>query len=513
MKEKKKFKTMIGLICLIFLLATFCFSSIQSAVFAVSEVTCEFRNGTLNNGSVDYTISGQTIAIELATKDSGIFTKVNITNLQQSIDLNSASYYLKVTDTNNADLVNNGTIINNIPGDGYIMLDANMFNNGQGMFELSAKQQQPGPVGAIKFDFTINGESFTNISVGNQVVVSNSFNMDTINEFYITKIIDGDKTYNYAPNEYSYKMIDNQGRTIFELNYNKVSDNYSNIRIESHSENILDKDIAEGKSKEDYLGFYITNISFVKEAFRGVEVSTAVMPDNYDFTAWNGADLSSSTQSNPGKVSAYYDENIINFSSIVSSKIKNISLVTGSLIPSSAVKINNETGKVTILSNYYNEIPLKIELEDGTIGYITVNRIGIFIGDVNAGVDTFYHGAFAIVGKNLNVDTDKNRIAAVFYHEDTTTYQDYDLIVNITYKDGTTETKIAKGVGDVHNSSGNIVGSDYILWSGNKESEPSKVSVTAVKKGATSSNSVTFSGATFGSGAGVEWKSRQGGNV
>lgn len=387
---------------------------------------------------------------------------------------------------------------------------------------VSGQTQEPNtpPAGeaptveTTKFDFKINGESFTNVSIGDQVVVSNNFNMDTINEFYITKIaIDGGKTYNYAPNEYSYEMLDNQGRTIFELNYTKVSDNYSNIRIESHSGDILDKDIAEGKSKEDYFGFYITNMSFVKEAFRGVEVSTAVMPDNYDFTAWNGTDLSSSTQSNPGKVSAYYGENTINFSSIVSSKIKKISLVTGSLIPSSAVEINNETGKVTILSNYYNEIPLKIELEDGTIGYITVNRIGIFISDVNAGNDTLYHGAFAPVSGNLNVDKDKNRIAAVFYHEDTTTYQDYDLIVNITYKDGNTETKIAKGVGDVHNSTGNIVGSDYILWAGNKESEPAKVSVTAVKKGATSSNSTTFSGATFGSGSGVEWKSRQGGNV
>ena len=104
-------------------------------------------------------------------------------------------------------------------------------------------------------------------------------------------------------------------------------------------------------------------------------------------------------------------------------------------------------------------------------------------------------------------------IVAVFYHEDTKTYNDYDLIVNMVFKDGSTKTAIAKGVGDVANSNGNddannngnIVGSDYILWaSDNIEDEPVEVYVTAVSKNALN-NSNTFGGATFGSGAGVKW--------
>lgn len=46
----------------------------------------------------------------------------------------------------------------------------------------------------------------------------------------------------------------------------------------------------------------------------------------------------------------------------------------------------------------------------------------------------------------MNVDTDKARVVAVFYHEDTKTYNDYDLIVNMVFKDGSTKTAIAKGV-------------------------------------------------------------------
>lgn len=371
-------------------------------------------------------------------------------------------------------------------------------------------------VEAMKFDFTINGESFTNVTIGDTLTVSNDFNMNSLDEFYVTKIaIEHDnpadnELYEYAVGEYSLELKDSEGRTIFDSHLTKSSDNYALLRVEAHSEDILEDDIADGKTLEDYFGFYITNMSFIKEAFKGVEVSTGVMPDNYDFTLWNGADLSGTTKSNPGKVTAYYGEDTISFSSTVSSDVSEISLVSDSGIPSSAVSINNTTGEITILSNYYNEIPLQIKLEDGTIGYITVNRIGIFISDVNAGNNTLYHGAFAMVSGNLNVHTDKYRIAAVFYHEDTTTYEDYDLIVNVTYDNGSTETTIAQGVGDVHNGSGNIIGSDYILWKGNSN-QPKKISVTAVRKDALSSSN-TFGGATFGSGAGVEWENLRGGN-
>lgn len=356
----------------------------------------------------------------------------------------------------------------------------------------------------IKIDFRLNGVDFIDWEGGN-ITVPDDFNMDKITEFYIKKIVvigeNKTDTYNYNDNEYSYSMLDNQGRTILETNFEKISDNHANLRVQSHSNDIQDKDKVEGRI---YYDFFITGISLIKSNFKGVEAFTSVMPDNYDFTEWNGVDLSETTKVNPGKVTSYYGDNTIGFDSNVASDIKKISLVSNSGVPSNAVSIDNTNKKVKVLSNYYNEIPLEIELEDGTKGYVTVDRIGIFVDRLNAGNKVFYHGASADVGENMNVDTDKNRIVAVFYHEDTKTYNDYDLIVNMVFKDGSTKTTIAKGVGDVANSNGNIVGSDYILWASDTEEEPVEVYVTAVSKNALKSSN-TFGGATFGSGSGVKW--------
>ena len=353
----------------------------------------------------------------------------------------------------------------------------------------------------FKYDFRLNGVDFTDVEGGN-ITVPDNFNMNEITEFYIKKIVvNGTDTYNYNDNEYSYSMLDNQGRTILETHFDKISNNYATLRVQSHSQDIQDKDKVAGRT---YYDFYITGINFVKSNFKGVEAFTTIMPDNYDFTVWNGVDLSETTKANPGNVTAYYGEDTIRFNANVVSNIKKISLVSNSSVPSNAVSIDNTNKTVKVLSNYYNEIPLEIELEDGTKGYITVDRIGIFVGRLNAGNKVFYHGASADVGENMNVDIDKDRIVAVFYHEDTKTYNDYDLIVNMVFKDGSTKTAIAKGVGDVANSNGDIVGSDYILWASATEEEPVEVYVTAVAKNALS-DSNTFGGATFGSGAGVKW--------
>ena len=140
MERKKLLCTM----CCIGLLLAFCFNSIQNIVFATSNVTCQFNGGVLNsNGGVDYTINNQTISIELATKSGDTYTKVNITNLQQSIDLDSASYYLKISDASNVDLMCNGSRLS-IPSDGYFLLTSSIFNNGIAIFELETKLLEPG---------------------------------------------------------------------------------------------------------------------------------------------------------------------------------------------------------------------------------------------------------------------------------------------------------------------------------------------------------------------------------
>ena len=371
-------------------------------------------NPTINNTTFEYANGDVTI-----TKNGNYVTETTFAVEQGD----TIVITLTADDTYNALLHDDGKNYN-------IMLDNNntytftIGNATTNTISLTPSfSQSQGPtdptIEAMKFDFTINGESFTNVTIGDQIQVSENFNMNEITEFYITKIaIEGVRTYTYEPHEYSLSMLDAQGRTILEIALNKRSDNYANIRVNAHVMDIQAADIAEGKTIEDYFEFYITSINFLKPDFKGVKISTNVMPDNYDFTVWNGVDLTSTSKSNPGKVTAYYGENTINLNSETNSNISRISLVDNGKVPSSAIRINAETNEITILSNYYNEIPLKVELTDGTEGYITVNRIGIFIGDLNEGNKTFYHGASAMIQDNINVDTDKYRIVAVFYHED-----------------------------------------------------------------------------------------------
>ena len=240
------------------------------------------------------------------------------------------------------------------------------------------------------------------------------------------------------------------------------------------------------------------------------------MPDVYDFVTFNGVELSDTSESRYGHVTVYYGDDTIDLSGL-RCNITDISLVDGKNVPQSAVDIDVANKKVRVKSNYYNNIPLKITAQnDGStaniVGYINIERVGIYISDLNKNSTVFYHGAFNgrvnDNGGNLNVDTDKCRVVAVFYHDNTKTVNDFDLVVNIINEDGTTETKLAKPVGDVADEGSPLVGSDYILWEGDSYEEmPYKINVTAVKKGATT-NTQTFGGATFGAGAGVTWVGR-----
>lgn len=384
---------------------------------------------------------------------------------------------------------------------------------------------EPGPGGMgqdfdqkLVFDFTINGQSFTNVDVGETLIVSDNMNFDELEEYYVSKVQVVDRhtnevieTHNYNGTEYGIgKMYDTENRDIIEAHLNKQSTNYAYLRVEAHVDGIQPQDIPQGQDDSYFYGYYIPQVRLQKSGYKGVEVRTNNMPDMYDFTGFNGIELGDTTLNNPGEVSVYYGEDTINFTELNGQQISEITLLSGKGVPASAVTIDNTNNTVKVNSNYYNSIPLKIKLADGTVGYVTVERIGIFITGLNKGSTVFYHGAFNgnvnNNGGNLNVDTDKDRIVAAFYHGSDKTYNDYDLIANITYQDGTTEVKTAKAVGDVADEGSNLVGSDYILWEGEGFGDaPVKISVTAVKKGAISSKTA-FGGATFGAGAGVEWE-------
>lgn len=393
----------------------------------------------------------------------------------------------------------------------FVMIIGLCFNM-LGFPSTTAYAAEPEAGHQVTIDFTANGESFTDVRIGDLggedeiLTVSDNFNLDELTEFYVTKIVMADRTYTFNPGEYSIELKDDQDRDIFDTRLTKISDSMARLWMESHKNDIKGDDIAVDKTIDDYCDFMITNLCFVKESFRGVLVATTVSPDHYDSSIWNGVDLNDTSEDAPGDATAYYGEDTVTLQSVVDSPISDISLVDNGIVPSDAIIIDNEDFTITFLSNFYNYIPIKVTLEDGTVGYINITRIGIFITSLNAGDTTLYHGGSREISDNFDVQTDKKRIAATFYHENSTTYDDYDLIVTFTYADGSTEIAKAQGVGDIDNAHGDIIGSDYLLWAeedGGKR--PSMISVTAVNKGALD-NANTFGGAQFGSGAGVEWE-------
>src|SRR5574344_581721 len=256
----------------------------------VNNSTFQYTNGTVTITKNDATVT--TSSVDLMAGDKIVITLTPNEGYNAQLYDNSKNFNIMLTNNKYEFTVGHAD-------EGTLLYTPSFTNDNDG-----GGDGEP-TVEAIKFDFTINGESFTNVTIGDTLTVSNNFNMNTLDEFYVTKIaIEGSRTYEYAIGEYSLDLMDNQERTIFESHLTKSSDNYALLRVEAHSGDIQSGDIAEGKTLDDYFGFYITNLSFIKEAFKGVEVSTSVMPDNYDFTLWNGADLSGTTNSNPGIVTA-----------------------------------------------------------------------------------------------------------------------------------------------------------------------------------------------------------------
>lgn len=385
---------------------------------------------------------------------------------------------------------------------------------------------EPGPTEQItSISFKLNGQDFTfDFTNGESSAnVPQDWSFNDVTELYIKQIVVEDnsttRTYNYGNTEYGLNLKDNENRPILETHLTAQTSNLAFFRVEAHTDGIKQSDLdAMNKDRDYFYGFYLPQIAFVKPNLNGlVEVNTPRMPDVYDFVSFNGFELGDTSENNYGQVTVYYGYDTIDLSGH-SCNITDIKLVEGKGVPQSAVDIDVTNKKVKINSNYYNSIPLKITAQkdgstDSVVGYVNVVRVGIYISDLNKNSNVFYHGSFNGKvndnGGNLNVDTDKCRVVAVFYHDNTKTVNDFDLVVNIINKDGTTETKLAKPVGDVNDEGDSpLVGSDYILWEGDSfEEQPSKIYVTAVKKGATT-NAQTFGGATFGAGAGVTWVGR-----
>ena len=176
--------------------------------------------------------------------------------------------------------------------------------------------------------------------------------------------------------------------------------------------------------------------------------------------------------------------------------ISKIEVVTGT--NPKAVTITGTSVKFN--SPYYTSIPLQVTLSDGTIGYVTVDRLGLELGDYGNTGNT-NHGSQPGTAISSAPGAGEKNIIATFYYDAAQSYQDYNIVANLVFANGSTKTVVVAGSGETACIDPTLKGGDYLVWSGKASEEPVSVSVTAVKAGATSGSA--FGGACFGAGTGV----------
>lgn len=306
-------------------------------------------------------------------------------------------------------------------------------------------------------------------------------------EFWITKVDDFDLV--NVGNKST--TTDLEGRNPLEIFAITEEDNIVTYNLTYHVE--------DDPANAGAPGFYIVNLSFIGEEFKGLEIQAGALPDMYDDTVYSDVvDINESTATNPVKKPVFYGSDTVDFAAFdVANPITKIAAGDG--LNPNAITVTGT--QVKINSPFYASIPLKVTLEDGTIGYVTLDRIGIEVGAYNAG-QTTNHGSQPGCSLSDVTGADARNIVATFYYDASENYADYNMVAKLTFADGTTRTVVANGFDEkVCAGDASLIGGDYLIWSGDADEQPVSVSVTAVKAGATTSE--TFGGACFGAGQGV----------
>ncbi|SFT34297.1 hypothetical protein SAMN02910301_0518 [Lachnospiraceae bacterium XBD2001] len=245
--------------------------------------------------------------------------------------------------------------------------------------------------------------------------------------------------------------------------------------------------------------FYIPQVTFASNTQRGVQVTSSTKPDMYDPMVYPAqVDISQSSRENPARTAVYYDSSDFSISEVNGTAVSSIAVTDGGT--AGAVTITGNT--VTFNSGYYTSIPLTVTLADGTVGYMQVDRLGIELRETRRDAGILYHGSEPGSNMATVAGAGTYNIAAVFYYDAAKDYTDYDMVANLTYSNGTTETRVVGGFAQMDCHTPTLKGGEYLIWSGESvDAMPASVSVTAVKHGAASGSS--FGGALFGAGKGV----------
>lgn len=392
---------------------------------------------------------------------------------------------------------------------------SNRENSGGGLpselkFTIRAKQSSGNPegpgdpvdpvdpeVGRQTFlDVTVNGEKFSNVTGNSKINLAGDFDIDTLT-YTIDKVYTDEHPEGIALTNVGNKsgVTDSQGRNPLEIQTIDSSENSVTLSWNYHVE---DDPVNSGAPR-----FYILNVTIAGKGYEGIKIDTGAKPDMYDDTVYSDTvDIGSSTADAPAKTAVYYGNDSIDLSTVGGAKtISKIEVVTGT--NSKAVTITGTSVKFN--SPYYASIPLQITLSDGTTGYITVDRLGLELGDYGNTGNT-NHGSQPGTAISSAPGAGEKNIIATFYYGATQSYADYNIVANLVFANGSTKTVVVAGYGEKECVDSTLKGGDYLVWSGKADETPVSASVTAVKAGATSSNA--FGGACFGAGTGVSKKFR-----
>ena len=295
----------------------------------------------------------------------------------------------------------------------------------------------------------------------------------------------------------STTCLDAEGRGALEVQTISKGENFITVNLQSH--------YRDSFGVTEIEEFYVTNITFYVEKYEGVMVEQAgAQPDMFDnLILSNQVDIADTTKESPQTILQYFANDTFTVAGVENpGDVQQVELADS--IHPGAVTISGNTVKFN--SNFYDEITLKVTLQDGTIGYVKVQRLGLTIqtdGFRNEPHNFVYHGTQNGYDWSGTTYANKANIVGTFYYDSADSYEDYHVIATLTYADGRVETKEVTGIGETYCVDRSLKGGDYILYSGTKENAPVKVSATVVSADAIVGTD--FGGACFGNGAGVTY--------
>ena len=343
----------------------------------------------------------------------------------------------------------------------------------------------------VKLDMTINGEKHEKVTGDSIINLAGSFDIDTLT-YTIDKVYTDEHPEGIVLTNVGNKsgVTDSQGRNPLAIQTIDSTKNSVTLNWEYHVE--------DDPANSGAPGFYIINVTIAGKGYEGMKIDAGAKPDMYDDTVYTDTvDIGSSTADAPAKTAVYYGNDAIDLSTVDGAKnISKIEVVTGT--NPKAVTITGTSVKFN--SPYYTSIPLQVTLSDGTIGYVTVDRLGLELGDYGNTGNT-NHGSQPGTAISSAPGAGEKNIIATFYYDAAQSYQDYNIVANLVFANGSTKTVVVAGYGETACIDPTLKGGDYLVWSGKASEEPVSVSVTAVKAGATSGSA--FGGACFGAGTGV----------